>query len=57
VDFVEGWDNFLPGEAHGPDPEKPYPVAADLLGPLGNWARRPACGSSVAPFALTGDVA
>lgn len=41
MDFVEGWGNFLPGEAQGASTETPYPVAADLLGPLGNWARRP----------------
>jgi hypothetical protein len=48
VDLVEGCNNFLPAEVQGPDPEKPYPVAADLLVPLGNWARRPACGWSAA---------
>jgi hypothetical protein len=32
--LLEGWNNFLPGEAQGANAETPYPVAADLLGPL-----------------------
>jgi hypothetical protein len=34
VDLLEGWNNFLSWEAHGVKAETPYPVAADLLGPL-----------------------
>jgi len=34
VDLLEGCDNFLPWEAHGANAEMPYPVAADILGPL-----------------------
>ena len=34
MDLLEGWDNFLPWEAHGANAEMPYPVAADILGPL-----------------------
>jgi len=34
VDLLEGWGSFLPGEAHGANAETPYPVVADLLGPL-----------------------
>ena len=34
MDLLEGWNNFLPGEAQGANTETPYPVAADILGPL-----------------------
>ena len=34
MDLLEGWNNFLSWETHGVKAETPYPVAADLLGPL-----------------------
>jgi hypothetical protein len=53
VDSVEGSENFLPVEAQGPDAERSYRVAVNLLGPLRRGVARAEWGTLLAKVGKT----